>query len=353
MQTTVQRLEETIQGAIERRVFPGAACALTIGGRVRYQGAWGTCDTDSQRAVSAETIFDLASLTKPISTATSWMVAIERGMATLEQDITHWFPEAKHLQGVTIRHLLTHTSGLPSWKPFYKQAKNREEMLEAVLKTPLDKQPNSGYEYSDLGYMLLGAALEKVFDRSQAEIFREEIASPLGLSDTGYLPSNKLADRIAATAHSENRPKKSLKGEAHDENAHVLGGIAGHAGLFGTLNDLLKYAQMLLKGGKPLLAYYTVQQMFTPQMHGKSLPNGTQTLAFFAHPNALLARGDLFPTRCVGHTGFTGTVILFDPQIELGLVFLSNHVYFSREKAAYLDTRRRILNLLATLASRE
>ncbi|MFN7017635.1 MAG: serine hydrolase domain-containing protein, partial [Fimbriimonadales bacterium] len=204
-----------------------------------------------------------------------------------------------------------------------------------------------GYTYSDLGYILMGAILERVYDQSQAELFQTKIAEPLGLSSTCYCPPPEWHERVAPTRNSENRPDHTIRGEVHDENAYAMGGVAGHAGLFGTLEDLIRYARMVLSGGRPLLSYYAVQLLLTPQAQVGNQTPSMHTLGLFAHPNPMLPRGDLFPTRCVGHSGFTGTVMLFDPHIEMAVILLTNHVYYSREKDAYLDYRRRILNALA------
>lgn len=346
-------LDDLIEEALAKKVFPGAVCALVVGGRVRYQGAWGYADPESKKPAAETTIYDLASLTKPVANATLLMIALERGLLTLETSVSNYFKDAAHLKDVTVRHLVTHTSGLPAWRAVYKQAKGRDEAVQAVLNVPLDRKPGDRYTYSDLGYILLGAVLETVFERPLNELLREQIAVPLGMNDTGFNPPDETQVHLAPTANCSMREGKILKGEVHDANAAAMGGVAGHAGLFSTLEDLIRYAQMLLRGGRPLLSYYTVQQMLAAQVALSGQPLGWHTLGFFAHPNSLLPRGDLFPTRCVGHSGFTGTVLLLDPQVELGVILLTNHVYYSDEKTAYLDYRRRILNVLAAIASKE
>ncbi|MCS6918838.1 MAG: beta-lactamase family protein [Fimbriimonadales bacterium] len=340
-------VESVIQEAIEQKIFPSAVCAVLLGGRVRYQGAFGKPDPETDADASPATIYDLASLTKPISTSTLALIALEEGKLTLETPATRFFPDAKHLEGVQVKHLLTHTSGLPAWRALYKNAETREAVIQAALNIPRTRPPAQGYTYSDLGYLLMGAILERVYEQSQAELFRAKIAEPLGLQSTAYRPPAEWRERIAPTGHSESRPDQTIRGEVHDENAHAMGGVAGHAGLFSTLEDLIRYARMVLSGGRPLLSYYSVQLLLTPQAQIASQSPSMHTIGLFAHPNSLLPRGDLFPPRCVGHSGFTGTVLLFDPQVEMAVILLTNHVYYSREKDAYLDYRRRILNTLA------
>lgn len=340
-------MDTLIQEAIEKRIFPSAVCAVLMGGRIRYQNAWGYADPESQTPASVSTIYDLASLTKPLSTTTLTLLALEEGKLTLEMPVARFFPNAKHLQGVTLRHLLTHTSGLPAWKALYREAQGHTAVVEAALEIPLERLPGVGYTYSDLGYILMGAILERVYERSQAELFRTRVAELLGMGSTGYCPPADWQSRVAPTAHSESREGQILRGEVHDENAHAMEGVAGHAGLFGSLEDLIKFAQMVLRGGRPLLSYYSIQALLTPQVQIGQQPPSMHTLGLFAHPNPLLPRGDLFPTRCVGHSGFTGVLMLFDPQVELAVILLTNHVYYSREKDAYLDYRRRLLNALA------
>lgn len=340
-------MDTLIQEAIEKRIFPSAVCAVLMGGRIRYQNAWGYADPESQTPASVSTIYDLASLTKPLSTTTLTLLALEEGKLTLEMPVARFFPNAKHLQGVTLHHLLTHTSGLPAWQPLYREAQGHTAVVEAALEIPLERLPGVGYTYSDLGYILMGAILERVYERSQAELFRTRVAELLGMGSTGYCPPADWQSRVAPTAHSESREGQILRGEVHDENAHAMEGVAGHAGLFGSLEDLIKFAQMVLRGGRPLLSYYSIQALLTPQVQIGQQPPSMHTLGLFAHPNPLLPRGDLFPTRCVGHSGFTGVLMLFDPQVELAVILLTNHVYYSREKDAYLDYRRRLLNALA------
>jgi len=334
-----------MEQAIAEKVFPSAVCAVLMGGRVRFQGAWGKPNPEADTSASATTLYDLASLTKPIATTTLALIALEEGLLSLETLITRFFPQAQHFKGVTVRHLLTHTSGLPAWRPYYRQAKGHDAVIQAVLETPLIRQPGAGYTYSDAGYILMGAILEKVYERTQSDLFHEKIAVPLGLQHTTYNPPVEWRDQIAPTGHSESREGEMLIGQVHDENAHAMDGFAGHAGLFGTLDDLIRFVRMVLAGGRPLLSYYSVQAFLTPNAVGTGQPQ--HTLGLFAHPNTLLPRGDLFPTRCVGHSGFTGTVMLFDPQVEMGLILLTNHVYYGREKEEYLEYRRRILNVLA------
>ncbi|BCW95888.1 MAG: serine hydrolase domain-containing protein [Fimbriimonadales bacterium] len=340
-------VDGVIEEAIEHKIFPSAVCAVLLGGRVKYQGAFGKPDPETDMPASPSTVYDLASLTKPLSTATLALLALEEGKLTLETPVVRFFPDAKHLQGVLVKHLLTHTSGLPAWRALYKSADSRDAVLQAVLNIPRTRPPAQGYTYSDLGYILMGAILEQVYEQSQAELFRAKIAEPLGLASMTYCPPADWGERIAPTARSESRPDAILRGVVHDENAHALGGVAGHAGLFGSLEDLIRFARMILSGGRPLLSYYAVQLFLTPQAQIGNQPPSMHTLALFAHPNPLLPRGDLFPPRCVGHSGFTGTVLLFDPQVEMAVILLTNHVYYSREKDAYLDYRRRILNSLA------
>jgi CubicO group peptidase (beta-lactamase class C family) len=150
-------VERVIQEAIEQKIFPSAVCAVLLGGRVKYQGAFGKPDPERDDPAGSSTVYDLASLTKPISTATLALLALEEGKLTLETPITRFFPDAKHLQGVLVKHLLTHTAGLPAWRALYQNADTREAVLQAVLNIPRTRPPAQGYTYSDLGYILMGA----------------------------------------------------------------------------------------------------------------------------------------------------------------------------------------------------
>ena len=249
-----------------------------------------------------ETVFDLASLTKPCATATGALQLAEQGRLHFLQPVRKFFEEEygalPHLTDVEIHHLLTHTSGLPPIPKWPKESAgaDRAEFIRSVLSTPLLRPPGAGYTYSDAGYILLGEILQRVSGHSQAALFQGGVADRLGLTQTGYSPGDKT--RIAPTG-----AEVGAAGIVHDPRARDLGGVSGHAGLFGTADDLTKYAEAIRGGGAPLLSRAAAARMAVSQIPRTV---GGQSYGWFCAGNDFLPKGDLFSDRSFGHSGFTG-----------------------------------------------
>jgi CubicO group peptidase (beta-lactamase class C family) len=269
----------------------------------------------------------MASITKPVATATSVMLLMQRGKLRLEDKVAAWLPEfAAHDKGsVTLHDLLTHQSGLLPDNALADYANGPDEALQKICALRLQAPARTRFIYSDVNYILLAeivrrASGQNVHDFSQANIFR-----PLGLADTGYLPGAALQRRAAPT---QRRDGHAMQGEVHDPRAFKLGGVAGHAGLFSTAEDIAVYAQMLLGDGEyagtRILAPETVSLM--TQAH--QVPGGgLRGLGWDKRTGFSINRGELLSERAFGHGGFTGTVLWIDPELELTVIFLSNRVH--------------------------
>ncbi len=295
-------------------------------------------------------VFDLASLTKPIVTATLIMRAIEKGVLHEEDRITSILPEARLLGSVTISDLLVHRSGLPSWLPLYKSASSKEEMFARLFQVRPESEPRKSEVYSDLGYMILGAAVERLFLGELNHLSHEMIFSRLGMSETCYLPSPELAARAATTEFSEDG--SPLVGIVHDENARAMGGISGHAGLFGTAMDLLAFAQMMFDFGK----HNGVKLL---EEHSALLMTSNMNESVGGHYGygwVTRKPDSIFPDNCspesFGHTGFTGTCIEIDRKNEAICILLTNAVHPKRREKSINEYRRRLFELAIELSKR-
>jgi CubicO group peptidase (beta-lactamase class C family) len=290
----VERLLDDAVG----KVFPAAQLVVADEGRVVLERAVG--------AATLDTVFDLASLTKALGTTTLGMRDVERGLG-LDELVR---------PGVSVRHLLSHASGLPAWK---RLGGNKAAILEAVQREPLEHAPGALSRYSDLGFILLGGFLEARAGRTLDERFDEEIARPLGLAMT-YHPD----PRACAPTEGE------LRGVVHDENARAMGGVAGHAGLFSTAREVSRLAAELSAAfsGEPgrLVARDTVRAFFTPS----GVPGSTWCLGWDRPSPVDSSAGTRWPRTGVGHLGFTGCSLWMDPSCGRWVVLLSNRVYPSR-----------------------
>src|SRR6267378_8440569 len=257
-----------LEKAIAARVFPACSIAVTFGGELAALKAFGrfTYDPASPEVTTAN-IFDLASLTKVVATTAMAMILYERGLLDLEAPVTAIVPEFAgasdehdpRRREVTLRMLLAHSSGLPAYEKLFLRAKTREDLLQAAFTTPLAGAPGAGAEYSDLGFIILGVVLERLADESLDVFCQREIFGPLGMTHTTFNPAHALKDSIPPTADDRTVRHRIIQGEVQDENASVLGGIAGHAGLFSTAEDLAIFAHAMLNGGYPILRSSTIE----------------------------------------------------------------------------------------------
>jgi len=343
----LQPAYEVIDKAIADKAFPGATLAVGYRGKVAIH-AFGKLSYDAKAAATAPTtMYDIASLTKVVATTTLVAKLVEGDFAVpldldarIERYLPEWAsgPNADWRHRVTVRHLLTHTSGLPPFKEYWRTSKNKQDTLTKIFAEPLDYEPGTKEVYSDLGIILMAEIIERLTGRTLDELAKTCIFAPLGMKDTMYLPPKKLWPQITPTEIDNNLRHRLVQGEVHDENAFAIGGVSGHAGLFRTAPDLAVFCQMLLNGGvyaqQRILRRVTIAQFTTPQQ----LSNGTRTLGW-AVPTEGGSSGHYFSTHSFGHTGFTGTSIWIDPARQLFVVLLTNRVHPTRENMKIAQVR--------------
>jgi CubicO group peptidase (beta-lactamase class C family) len=333
---------EILAEGVAKHVFPGASVAITSkGALVGYQGFGHYTYEKKARAVEAESIFDIASLTKVGATTSMAMLLHDRGQLDIDSYVIGTLPEFalgdERREEVTFRMLLAHTSGLPAWVPLYKKAKNKANMLQAAAEVPFASNPGSRAEYSDVGFILLGEALEQL-SGSPLESFCElDIFKRLEMTSTRFNPDKKSKAQTVPSANGQEIRNRVIQGEVHDENAFMMGGIAGHAGLFSTAADLAKFAHCLLSGGSPLFKPETVE-LFTRRQES---PAGTSRALGWDTPSKPSQSGQYFFPGSYGHLGYTGTSLWMDPERELSVTLLTNRTWPDSKNQAIKELRPR------------
>jgi uncharacterized protein YbbC (DUF1343 family) len=319
------RIDAVTAAAIKDGRTPGAVVLVARRGKVASRKAYGQRQVrPSAEAMTTDTVFDLASLTKPIATATAIMLLIERGKLQLTDRVASHLPEfGKHgKDAITIEHLLLHTSGLPAGNPVRDYDAGRPKAMEKIYDLRLTADPGKRFVYSDLGFIVLGELVEKLGGARLDEFCAKNTFAPLGLRDTTFRPGKELAARCAPTEKVDDR---WLSGEVHDPRARRMSGVAGHAGLFGTADDLAVFAQMILDGGtwqgRRVLSAETVRLMTQP----RSVPGGLRALGWDVRTRYSSNRGAHFGG--FGHTGFTGTSLWIDPPSGTAVILLTNRVH--------------------------
>jgi serine-type D-Ala-D-Ala carboxypeptidase len=326
--------------AIEARAFPGCSLAVTDRGELVAHKALGRFTYEaSSPVVEAESLFDIASVTKVVATTAMAMILYERGVLDLEAPVTAVVPEfaaSDSRRGeVTLRMLLAHSSGLPAYEKLFLLARNRDELLRAALATGLTADPGTRAEYSDIGFIMLGVALERLADEGLDSFCQREVFGPLAMSHTTFNPAKALRGAIPPTADDRTFRQRVIQGEVQDENAGVLGGVAGHAGLFSTAEDLARFAHAMLNGGHPILRPDTVE-LFTRR---ESEPKGTSRALGWDTPSAPSQSGKYFSARSFGHLGYTGTSLWIDPERQLSITLLTNRTWPDCRNQAFKQVR--------------
>jgi beta-glucosidase-like glycosyl hydrolase/CubicO group peptidase (beta-lactamase class C family) len=315
--------------AIADRACPGGVVAVGHEGE-RFIHAFGrqTYAADSAK-VNEKTIYDTASLTKPVVTVTLSAMLSEAGQLDISAPISRYLPEwacgpdGDRRARVTVAHLLAHAAGLPPRRDYFVKLKGRSEILAHAVAEPLAYDPGAESIYSDIDFILLGAIVERLTGRPLDQLAQERIFVPLGMTSTMFRPPKSLRARIAPTERVSGSRKRVVHGQVHDENASAMGGIAGHAGMFSTGPDLAVFCQMLLNGG--IYAHQRILRRQTVAEFTSATPlaRNARTLGWNV-PTQPSSSGRYFSTQSIGHTGFTGTSIWIDPQKELFVVLLTN-----------------------------
>ncbi len=363
-----------LQEAITNQAFPAVSIAVTYRGRLIALKALGhlTYEAgappfsrssreggDFDPAVTPTTLFDLASLTKVVATTPTAMLLYERGLLDLDAPVSAIVPEFIHdaakdprRHEVTVRMLLSHSSGLPAYEKLYLKARTRAELLHAAVATPLHANPNDQAEYSDIGFIILGVALERLADESLDRFCQREIFAPLAMTSTTFNPPTEIHARIPPTA--DERPsdecgagalarempapqpppsgspalrstfrQRIIQGEVQDENAFILGGVAPQAGLFSTAQDVAKFAHAMLNPGHPIFRPETVA-IFTRR---QPAPPATSRALGWDTPSAPSQSGKHFSQNSFGHLGYSGTSLWIDPTRQLSITLLTNRTW--------------------------
>ena len=323
-------IHRVVQRGIDAGGYPGASVVVGRKGYSVLSRGFGALDWSARtRVTSQESIYDLASLTKVVATTTAIMVLYDAGKVDIDAPVSRYLPDFSGglRDQVTVRHLLTHRAGLPAGRELWRIAKTPAEARAAVLASPIQCAPGNCYEYSDLGADLLGFVAEAASGQTLDAFLERSVFAKLGMTDTHFRPDPMSSVRIAPTEIAPPRGYP-LRGEVHDENAYALGGVAGHAGLFSTAEDLSVFAQMLLDGG----VYNGVRvvsdsavALFTTRAAGHRAL-GWDTCDGGA------GCGQYMSERAFGHTGFTGTSLWIDPDRQMFVILLTNRVHAARAR---------------------
>jgi uncharacterized protein YbbC (DUF1343 family) len=307
--------------------MPGCVVVLGRKDTVLFARAYGYRALEPVREpTTIDTVYDLASLTKPIATAMSVMVLVDQDRVSLDEPAATYLPELAIAgkEAMTVRDLLTHTSGLAVETPYADYALGIEEAIRKIAGFPRKSAPGGQYRYSDLGFIVLGEIVRRVSGDRLDTFAREHVYAPLGMQETGFLPSLALKARAALT---EPREGVWMRGVVHDPRAYLLGGVAGHAGLFSTAQDLSIFAQTILgegeHGGTRVLSAKAVRAMLAPH----DVPGAVRALGWDVKSAYSTNRGESLSPRAVGHGGYTGTSLWIDPAKDLFVLFLSNRVH--------------------------
>jgi beta-N-acetylhexosaminidase len=338
---------DVIEKAIADKAFPGATLAVGYRNKVSYH-AFGHLGYDKDSpATKLDTMYDIASLTKVVVTSTLVEKLVEGDFpspldldAPIERYLPEWAtgPQPEWRHKVTVRNLMTHTSGLPAFQEYWRTSKGKADTLRMIFAEPLEYEPGTKVVYSDLGIILMAEIIYRLTGKPLDQLANEYIFQPLGMKDSMYHPPKNLWPTIAPTEFDERWRHRLIQGEVHDENAYAIGGVSGHAGVFSTSSDLAAFCQMLLNGGvyahHRILKRATIAEFTAPQ----PLAKNTRTLGWVV-PTEGSSSGHYFSAHSYGHTGFTGTTIWIDPDRQLFVVLLTNRVNPTRENHKIAEVR--------------
>ena len=351
---SLHHAKEILLHAIEYKSFPGTVLAVGHLGRLSLIPVGTLTYEQDSPAVAENTVYDLASLTKPIVTATCAMLLVDSGKLDLDSPVSAYLPEFIDesseftdsefviREKVTIRHLLSHTSGLPAYEKFFLRVRKKEHVIQEACSIRIKQPLFYRTVYSDIGFILLGEIIERISGKTLDVLFQNRIAQPLGMSKMGFNSAPQNWMQIAPTERDHSFRQKLIQGEVHDENAWVMGGVSGHAGLFGNAGDLGIFCQMMLQQGRwekqQLVQPKTIQEFTAAHPASQGAPFALG----WDKPSGHSSSGKYFSVRSFGHLGFTGTSIWIDPQKDLFVILLTNRVHPTRDNTAIKPLRPRI-----------
>ena len=337
-------IDPIVQEAIQEKQIPGAVVLVGHDDKVVYRKAYGYRSLEPRRELmTVDTIFDIASLTKVVATTTAVMQLFERGKVRLSDDVTKYIPEfgQNGKEDITVRQLLTHYTGLAPDLDLQTPWQGKDSAYRMAFEAIPQQPPGSGFLYSDINFITLGALVERVSGMSLDQYTKANIFTPLRMLHTRYLPDAAWRPRIAPTEYDEHGAM--LRGIVHDPTARRMGGVAGHAGLFSTADDLSKFAEAILTGGK-ILSPLSIEKMTTPEQP----PNAPAVRGFGWDIDTQFSsnRGELLPVGSFGHTGFTGTSLWIDPTTRTYIILLTNAVH-PRGKGSAVVLRTKLATAVA------
>ncbi|MFN0109914.1 MAG: exo-beta-N-acetylmuramidase NamZ domain-containing protein [Blastocatellia bacterium] len=373
--TQLFNIDQIVEAEIAKKQLPGAVVLVGRQGKIVWRRAYGNRALEPQvEAMTTDTIFDLASLTKIVATATSVMILVERGLVRLGDPVSRYIPEFAEngKRAITVEHLLVHRSGLIADNDIRDYEQGPEKAIENIWRLAPLSEAGAKMIYSDVNFIVLAELVKRISGKPIDQFTRENIFEPLGMKDTGFNPAAVLKVRIAPTEQrggvDQNRaregaaregvttqPEHWMRGEVHDPRSYLLGGVAGHAGLFSTADDLAIYCQMILNGGeyqgRRILSPMGVARMTEARPSAGNASDGNaRGLGWDVYSGFSANRGDLFPIGSFGHTGFTGTGLWLDPTSKTFVVFLSNRVHpklDSKKPADVSSLRGRVASVVA------
>ena len=343
------RIDAVMEESIARKECPGAVVLVGRRGKVVFRKAYGNrAIVPAVEAMTADTVFDMASLTKPLATATSVMILIEEGKLRLADRVAKLLPAFASGGGardqVTVEELLTHRAGLAPDDPMALYVGTPAEIFERKYRQPLAQAPGARFVYSDAGFEVLGEIVRKLSGLPLDEFARQRIYVPLGMTETEFRPGGKGRIPLSRIAPTERINGEVRRGAVHDPRAYALGGVAGHAGLFSTADDVARFAAAMLKGGAPVLSPAGVAAMTRPRSYGDG---DLRALGWDVETHYASNRGDLFPPGSYGHTGWTGTSLWIDPATRTFVIILSNRNH-PDESGNVVALRGRIASIVAS-----
>ncbi len=349
-------VDAAVRHGIQKGLYPGAVVVIGRRDTILYGKGFGrlTWSQKSARPSPDSTLWDLASLTKVVGTGSAVLRLVDAGKVGLDTAIVRYLPRfaGGEKSQVTVRMLLDHTSGLPPWVPFYRQAHSRDGVIDRLYAEPLQRAPGDTAVYSDLNAMLLGLLVEQVMGEPLDQVVQREVLTPLELTHTLYRPPSKLWRLVAPSGRYRGRP---VRGEVNDQNAARLGGAAGHAGLFSTGDDLARFAQVWLRQGQGPNGGWvrgeTMKLFLRPGPRSGTRLLGWDGPTLDAPVDDPSVFGTLVSPAAYGHTGWTGTELWIDPVRDLFLVFLTNRSYDPRTSRS-IDKLRVVRAQLSDATSR-
>ncbi len=334
-----------LEQAIAEGVFPSASVGIGLKGETLFTFAAGKLSLPDGAPINLDTRYDMASMTKIIVPTMLALMALEKGLLTLDDTLSLFFDTPNDKADISVYHLMTHTSGITPSFLLEKVCNEPSDVESAILHQPLEGPPGQMPRYSCMGYILLGFILEKVYGKPLDALARELVLAPLHMDRTGYRPAG---GNIAAT-EVDAATGIPWQGTVHDENARFMKGVSANAGLFSDLGDVMRYAKMLASGGRPLINPDTLRLAIKDRTPDHDIHRG---LGFHVSGGPGSFMGDLFPAVSFGHTGFTGVSLAVDPETGLYAVLLTNAVHIRRGNPAVQRFRRLFHNRVFATAFR-